>query len=64
MSKDRQKIRKKKNREAKARKKVVKRREEIREGKSIEREIEKIRWEARDRLTPYRNPKNNESEEH
>jgi len=64
MSKDRQKLRKKKNREAKVKKKVAQKRDEIREGNRIEKEIEKVRWDARERLTPYRNPKNNESEEH
>ena len=29
-----------------------------------EKEIERIQWEARERLTPYRNPEKNEPEEH
>ena len=64
MSKERKKLEKKKKREAKAKKKVVRKRGELRESKRIEKEIEKIRWDARERLTPYRNPKNDKSEEH
>ena len=62
MSKDRKKLRKKKNREAKARKRVAQRRDEIREGKRIEKEIEKIKWDARERITPIRNPEKNNEE--
>ena len=64
MSKDRKKLQKKKKREVRAKKKVIQRREEIREGKRIEKEIERLQWENRERLTPIRNPKNNESQEH
>jgi hypothetical protein len=56
MSKKR--LQKKKKREVRVKKKVAQRREEIREGKRIEKEIEKIRWDARERITPIRNPKN------
>ena len=64
MSKDRKKLQKKKKREVRAKKKVIQRRAEIREGKRIEKEIERLQWENRERLTPIRNPKNNESQEH
>ena len=64
MGKQRKKIRKKKKREAASKAKVAKRRDEIREAKRIEKQIERMKWEARERLTPIRNPKNNEPEEH
>ena len=60
MSKKR--LQKKKKREARVKKKVAQRRDEIREGKRIEKEIEKIKWDARERLTPYRNPEKNNEE--
>ena len=43
-------------------KKVAQKREVTREGKRIEKEIEKVQWEARERLTPYRNPEKNNEE--
>ena len=60
MGKQRKKLQKKKKRETVAKARVVKRRNELRESKKIEREIERVRWEARERLTPIRNPKNDE----
>ena len=60
MGKQRKKIQKKKKRETVAKARVAKRRNELRESKKIEREIERVRWEARERLTPIRNPKNDE----
>ena len=64
MGKQRKKMQKKKNRETVAKARVVKRRNELRESKRIEKEIERIQWEARERLTPYRNPEKNEPEAH
>ena len=64
MGKQSKKIQKKKKRETIAKARVAKKRNELRESKRIEKEIEKIQWEARERLTPYRNPKNDKSEEH
>ena len=64
MGKQRKKIQKKKKRETVAKARVAKRRNELRESKKIEREIERVRWDARDRHTPYRNPKNDKPEEH
>ena len=64
MGKQRKKIQKKKKREAIAKARVTKRRDETREAKRIEKQIERMKWEARERLTPIRNPKNNEPEEH
>ena len=64
MGKQRKKTQKKKKREATSKAKVAKRRDEIREAKRIEKQIERMKWDARERLTPIRNPKNNESEEH
>ena len=60
MGKQRKKIQKKKKRETVAKARVTRRRNELRESKKIEKEIERVRWEARERLTPIRNPKNDE----
>ena len=60
MGKQRKKIQKKKKRETVAKARVARRRNELRESKKIEKEIERVRWEARERLTPIRNPKNDE----
>ena len=60
MGKQRKKIQKKKKREPVAKARVTRRRNELRESKKIEKEIERVRWEARERLTPIRNPKNDE----
>ena len=60
MGKQRKKIQKKKKRETVAKARVTRRRNELRESKKIEKEIERVRWEARDRLTPIRNPKNDQ----
>ena len=59
-----QKLRKKKQRERLARKKVLDRRSDLREERRLQKEVERIQWDARERISPIRNTKNNESEEH
>ena len=51
------KLAKKKKREKAVRKKVFKRRQDIRKEAKLEREIENLKWEHRERLTPIRNNK-------
>ena len=55
-----QKLRKKKQRERLARRKVLDRRSNLREERRLQKEVERIQWDARERITPIRNPKNNE----
>ena len=64
MSKQKRKLRKKKQRERLVRKKVLDRRSDLREERRLQKEVERIQWEARERITPIRNTKNDESEEH
>ena len=64
MSKQKRKLKKKKQRERLARKKVLDKRADLREEARLKREIENLQWEYRERITPIRNPKNNESQEH
>ena len=64
MSKQKRKLRKKKQRERIVRKKVLDRRSNLREERRLQKEVERIQWEARERITPIRNTKNDESEEH
>ena len=63
MSKQKRKLKKKKQRERLAKKRVLDRRSDLREERRLQKEVERIQWEARERITPIRNPKN-ESEEH
>ena len=62
MSKQKRKLRKKKQRERLARKKVLDKRADLREEARLKREIENLQWEHRERITPIRNPKNDEEE--
>ena len=48
---------KKKRREKTVRKKVLSRRQRIREDAKLEREIDRLKWEHRERLVPIRNNK-------
>ena len=64
MSKQKRKLRKKKQRERLVRKKVLDRRSDLREERRLQKEVERIQCEARERITPIRNTKNDESEEH
>tara|TARA_Y100000296_G_C5055548_1_gene197086 strand:+ start:81 stop:272 length:192 start_codon:yes stop_codon:yes gene_type:complete len=59
-----QKLRKKKQRERLARRKVLDRRSNLREERRLQKEVERIQWDARERITPIRNNKNDEPEEH
>jgi len=58
---NKRRLAKKKKREKEAHQRVLKRREKIREEARLEKEVEKLRWEYRDRITPIR--KNKEVEE-
>ena len=64
MSKQKRKLKKKKQRERLVRKKILDKRSDLREERRLQKEVERIQWEARERITPIKNPKNNESEEH
>ena len=57
MSKERKRLQKKKTRERRAKKRVLSRREIIRETAKLEKEADRIAWDNRERLTPIRNPK-------
>ena len=59
-----QKLRKKKQRERLARRKVLDRRSNLREERRLQKEVERIQWDARERIPPIRNNKNDEPEEH
>ena len=48
---------KKKKREKEARRRVLQRRKYIREQAKLEKEIEDLKWENRERITPIRNNK-------
>ena len=54
---NKKRLAKKKRREKSVRKKVLKRREKIREDARLEKEIERLKWEHRERLVPIRNNK-------
>ena len=54
------KLKKKKTRERLVKKKVQARRADIREEARLKKEVEDIQWENRERITPIRNPKNDE----
>ena len=64
MSKQKRKLRKKKQRERLVRKKVLDKRSDLREERRLQKEVERIQWDAREKITPIRNNKNDESEEH
>ena len=52
------KQKKKKQLERLAKKKVLDRRKSLREERKLKKEVERIQWDARERITPIRNPKN------
>ena len=52
------KQKKKKQRERLAKKKVLDGRKSLREERKLKKEVERIQWDARERITPIRNPKN------
>tara|TARA_Y100000310_G_C20563732_1_gene754405 strand:- start:352 stop:534 length:183 start_codon:yes stop_codon:yes gene_type:complete len=54
---NKKRLAKKKKREKAVRKKVLDRRQRIREEAKLEREIENLKWEHRERLIPIRNNK-------
>ena len=54
---NRKRLAKKKKREKEAHKRVLQRRKYIREQAKLEKEIEDLKWENRDRLTPIRKHK-------
>jgi hypothetical protein len=54
------KLNKKKTRERLVKKKVQARRADIREEARLKKEVEDMQWEHRERITPIRNPKNDE----
>ena len=58
------KQKKRKQRERLAKKKVLDRRNILREERKLKKEVERIQWDARERITPIRNPKNDKPEEH
>jgi len=60
MSKQKRKLRKKKQRERFARKKVLDKRSDLREERRLQKEVERIQWDARERITPIRNSRNDE----
>ena len=64
MSKQKRKLRKKKQRERLVKKKVLDKRSDLREERRLQKEVERIQWDAREKITPIRNNKNDESEEH
>ena len=51
---NKRRLAKKKKREKEVRKRILKRREDIREQSRLEREIENLKWENRERITPIR----------
>ena len=57
MSKERKRLQKKKARDERAKRRVLSRREIIRETAKLEKEADRMAWENRERLTPIRNPK-------
>ena len=54
---NKRRLAKKKKREKEARKRVLQRRGHIREQARLEKEIEDLKWENRERITPIRNNK-------
>jgi hypothetical protein len=54
MMPNKRRLAKKKKREKEVRKRILKRREDIREQSRLEREIENLKWENRERITPIR----------
>jgi hypothetical protein len=62
MSKEKRRLKKKKQRERQAKERVLHRRSEIRAVRRIDEETERIMWEARKKITPIRNPKNDNTD--
>jgi hypothetical protein len=62
MSKEKRRLKKKKHRERQAKKRVLQRRAEIREIRKIDEETERIMRDAREKITPIRNPKNDNTD--
>ena len=62
MSKEKRRLKKKKQRERQAKKRVLQRRAEIREIRKIDEETERIMRDAREKITPIRNPKNDNTD--
>jgi len=54
---NKKRLAKKKKREKSVRKKILSRRQKIREDAKLEREIDRLKWEHRERLVPIRNNK-------
>jgi len=54
---NKKRLAKKKRREKSVRKKILSRRQKIREDAKLEREIDRLKWEHRERLVPIRNNK-------
>jgi len=54
---EKRKQKKIKDRRLKARKKIIKKREALRDEARVEREIEKIKDASREKIRPYRKPK-------
>jgi len=54
---NKRRLAKKKKREKEVRKRVLQRRGHIREQARLEKEIEDLKWENRERITPIRNNK-------
>ena len=54
------KLNKQKPRERLVKKRVQARRADIREEARLKKEVEDMQWEHRERITPIRNPKNDE----
>ena len=57
---NKRRLKKKRARERLVKKRVQARRADIREEARLKKEVEDIQWELRDRITPIRNPKNDE----
>ena len=58
-----QKERKKKARERRSKKKILERRSDIREDRRLKKEVERLQWENRERITPIKKNKD-EQEKH
>ena len=57
------KERKKKARERRSKKKILERRSDIREDRRLKKEVERLQWENRERITPIKKNKD-EQEKH
>ena len=55
--------RKKKARERRSKKKILERRSDIREDRRLKKEVERLQWENRERITPIKKNKD-EQEKH